>query len=233
MRITYLMLILIINCFVIAHAGDSDPDRANYRMSTGDRNAAFAWELYHGEKLKLTTRDERETFHTILSADLQTLEWEIHRPSEGTSAKAWRNGSTLEIRGKLEGKPLERIFNVGNAPWLQSLSVSLAHHLPKASGPREFWFIRPDTLEPHLLKVADVQAEHLALAGEAVSAWRVEIRPAGLFAALWRGDYWFRQSDRRFLKYRGAGGPPGTPMTEIDLLEEGIGRVQTEVIAPR
>lgn len=233
MRITYLILALTMNFCATAHAWNSGLDRVNYRMSTGARNATFTWELAHGETQKLTTRDERETFHTALSADLQTLVWEIHRPSEGTIAKAWRNGSTLEIRGELEGKPLERTFNVGNSSWLQSLSVSLAHHLPKAAEPREFWFIRPDTLEPHLLKVADVQNEHLVLAGEAIATWRVVIRPAGLFAALWRGDYWFRQSDRRFLKYRGASGPPGAPMTEIDLLEEGIGRVQTEAIAPR
>jgi hypothetical protein len=214
------MLAVAIACCPGAHAGEPGPDHAIYRETTGSRQGTFTWELVRGETLLLTTGDELETFRTRLAPDLQTLAWEVQRPQENTGAKAWRNGSSLMIRGELEGQPLERSFDVGDAPWFQSLSASLVRHLPRAGAEREFWILRPDTLEPHRLQVTDVRPETLQVGGEAVDTWRVEIRPTGLLSKFWHGNYWFRQADRRFLRYRGASGPPGSPITEISLIDE-------------
>jgi hypothetical protein len=127
----------------------------------------------------------------------------------------------LHLHGEQDGKPVVRSWEVGDLPWFQTLSVSLAHFLSPGAECGEFWILRPDTLELQRLKVAAVRKEQISFNGGTVATWCVEIRPTGLFSALWKGEYWFRQSDRRFLRYRGASGPPGAPMTEILLVGEG------------
>jgi len=232
-RFPLILLALAIVCSISAQAGQTATDHAIYRESTGNRQETFTWELAGGESPVLITSDSRESFRTRLSPDLQALAWEITRPAEKTCAKAWRDGHKLRIQGELQGKPLAREFAIDDTPWLQSLSVSLLRHLPSTAGQREFWIIRPDTLEPQRMQVSDVTEEVVTFSGESVATWRVEIRPAGLLSVFWKGNYWFRKADRRFIRFRGASGPPGTPDTEISLLDNYPVQANTTAVAPR
>lgn len=232
-RFPLLLLALASVCCGSALAGHHAIDHAIYRESTGNRQGTFTWELAWGEDPVLTTSDNRESFQTHMSPDLQTIDWNITRAAEKTCARAWRVGHKLMIQGELQGKPLLREFAIGDTPWLQSLSVSLLRHLPSTTGQREFWIIRPDTLEPQRMQVSDVTEEVLTFSGEPVATWRVEIRPAGLLSAFWKGNYWFRKADRRFIRFRGASGPPGTPDTEISLLDNYPVQANTTAVAPR
>lgn len=219
-RAIQLLLIPLLLFCTSAVAAEAPLGRAVYLETNGRRQMTFSWELARGKELVLTTRDERETFHTHLAPDFQTLAWELLRPEQQTWIKARREGASLTLSGELNGKPMAKSIDLGKIPWYQSLSVSLVRHLPEIGPEDEFWVIRPDTLEVCRMKVSAVVMEPLTVAGETVASWRVEIHPTGLLYAVWRGDYWFRRADRRFLFYRGASGPPGSSPTVITLLDE-------------
>lgn len=155
-----------------------------------------------------------------MSPDLQTVSWMVDRPEEQTIVNARRDGNSLVVSGQLAGRPFESETDLGDLPWYQTLSLSLLRHLPLIGTQPEFWIIRPDNMELQRMQVQNVREEISSHGGELVATWCIEIRPAGLLSAFWKGEYWFRKSDLRFLRYRGASSLPGAAMTEVSLLSE-------------
>jgi len=53
-----------------------------------------------------------------------------------------------------------------------------------------------------------------------VLARKVTLSRQGILAAFWQANFWFRESDRIFIRYQGTHGPPGTSETVVLLLQE-------------
>ena len=82
-----------------------------------------------------------------------------------------------------------------------------------------FWTVRPDNLDVLTLQATREGGGRLPMEdGGEVLANKVVIRLEGLMSALWSAEYWFRQGDDLFVRYRGTHGPPGVPETVITLV---------------
>jgi hypothetical protein len=197
------------------------PTTCHYLETRGQKSRQFIWTLEKGEAWALTAVDRRETHRTWLDENLHTQRWQLERAGDQTSVYAWRNGRNLHIEGTVEGRQLERTVTLDDKPWYQALSLSLRSQLGSAETNQEFWVLRPDTMEPVLLKVVRLENEVLDFGTGSMETFRVEIRPAGWKSAFWKGVYWFRRTDCSFVRYEGDSGPPGFPSTIITLIELG------------
>lgn len=191
---------------------------ADYRYVEieGDRRSVFTWDLEPGNPVRITVTQGPRRFVTWCRPDGATLRWEM-QDADGTHLTVERNGGRLEFRGQLGGSTLARQSAIDDAPWFQALSFSLRlmHHASPAS--QTFWTVRSDTLD-----VLKMQAQLLERAGEPAAgdsvARQVRVRVAGWQSALWHADYWFRERDDLFVRYRSVHGPPGTDATEVHLV---------------
>jgi hypothetical protein len=218
--IVYLLYILCPFCLdASAHAGNTLVER-HYLETTGEKQKNFSWVLANEEGWLLTAQDQQETHRAWLKDDFSTVRWNLVSADKSTDISVSRQGNRLHIKGILDGETCDRTLELNDKPWLQALSISLRTLLEDSDQNREFWMLRPDNLDLHLMQVSEVRATDLPFNGSTLPAWQVEIRPTGWKTYLWSAHYWFRQSDLCFLKYEGVSGPPGSPMTTIILNEE-------------
>lgn len=191
-----------------------------YLETTGKKQKTFDLTLHQTPTLTLTYQDDSEYCLTTFDPDLATRRWHLASADLQTRIEAVRRNETLTIEGVLSGQNFMRTHNLGDLPWYQALSVSLLAIIEHPNGPREFWILRPDTLDLHRMQVSELNEDDLELEGQVIPTWRLTIRLTGWQSYLWHAQYWLRQTDGRFVKYEGVSGLPGTPTTVIILTSE-------------
>lgn len=196
------------------------PVSARYLETTGEEQKIFQLILHATTPLTLTYQDDKESGLTTFDPELATRHWQLEAVDRQTCIAAVRRDETLSIEGTLSGQPIKRTLDLGDLPWYQALSVSLRAIIEHPNSPREFWILRPDTLDLHRMQVSELDEDDLELEGQVIPTWRLTIRLSGWQSFLWHADYWLRQTDGRFVKYQGVSGPPGSPATVIILTGE-------------
>ncbi|MDT8421909.1 MAG: hypothetical protein RQ754_15895 [Desulfuromonadales bacterium] len=202
------------------------PASTRYLETTGEEQKIFQLTLHATTPLTLTYQNDKESGLTTFGPDLATRHWQLESADHQTRIAAVRRNETLSIEGTLSGEPIMRTLDLGDLPWYQALSVSLRAIIEHPQGPREFWILRPDTLDLHHMQVSELIARTLELEGQVIPTWRLTIRLTGWQSYLWHAHYWLRQTDGRFVKYEGVSGPPGTPATVITLSSEEFAATQ-------
>lgn len=191
-----------------------------YRQQTGAKVEFFDWLLEKPGNFHLAAISDTETHRTILDSNLQTQSWTLAIPSTQTTIEARREGNRIFLTGRRRGQPIQEELLVDDAPWYQSMSLSLRGFLASPRTSMEFWTLRPDELKLLKLRVEKKGLETVRIAGRPTEAQRLEIRLTGLGALLGHSLYWFRPGDDLFLKYHGPTGMPGLVTTTITLDQE-------------
>lgn len=193
-----------------------------YRESTGDAHRLYDWRLEAGPPVKIVSTDDQRTFTNWCAEDGNTLKWQIETAA-GERLVALREGNRIHLSGRYRGESIERIFDIDEKPWFQPLSFSLRAIVDGDDNHRDFWTIRSDTLELLAMRAEREETETLAIGPETVAAVRIRVAPRGWKGMLWKCRYWFRAADGVFVRYHGVHGPPGTPPTVVELVDEGRG----------
>lgn len=213
-----LIFILMLLCARPLPAGTLEQHR--YLHQTGSNRHYFDWQLLdQGEALLLQTEQGQEHTQTRLNNELSTLSWQIQNPRINVDLKVERTDNTLQIKGLFQGDPVEQVVEIDSAPWLQALSISLRRFIDPAYQTIQFWTLRPDTLETHRLQVSRQGVETLNIAGIDTRAIKLKVELTGWKALFWSSYYWLREEDGVFLRYQGRNGPPGQPLTTIELID--------------
>ncbi|WP_321392288.1 hypothetical protein [uncultured Desulfuromusa sp.] len=196
----------------------SPVEEHHYLKKTGDKVIDFDWHLRSGEDLELTTTLGEERDVTRMRTDFSTHTWSVDDPATETAIDVVRKGNTIIFKGIFKGKEYHQTVAIDSAPWYQALSLSLRQFVDADRQHLEFWSIRPDTLDIHRLQVNRVAEEELEFAGIDQKLIKLKIQLTGLKAHFWSCYYWLRESDGVFLRYEGPSGPPGWPMTTVELI---------------
>lgn len=179
--------------------------------------AGYAVEL---ASLSSDGRAVRQTFRT--AADLSTLAWTFGDPARQMELAAVVQGDEIVLSGSFRGEKVDKRFSAGGAPWNQLFQMGLVPFVLGGEEKRQFRSI--GTQGPGELKIGKFTAtrqggEKLLLAGKEIETvhWRISL--SGLLSIFWHGDYWFRKSDGRFLRYRGKN-RSGGPLAVSELIQE-------------
>jgi hypothetical protein len=162
----------------------------------------------------------RQTFKT--AADLATLAWTFSDPVRGMDLAAAVQGNNIVLAGTFQGKKVGKRFAADGAPWNQLFQMGLGPFVLAKKEARAFRSI--GTQGPGELKIGKMSVtrkgdEEIELNGRKVAAVRVRISLSGLLSVFWHGDYWYRKSDGRFLRYRGKNRASG-PIAVSELIAE-------------
>jgi hypothetical protein len=153
----------------------------------------------------------RQTFRA--AADFSTLAWTFSDPARRMELAAGVQGDEIVLSGSFAGAKVDKRFAAGGAPWNQLFQMGLVPFVQGNDESRQFRSI--GTQGPGELKIGKFTVkrqgeEKVILAGKEVETVHLRISLSGLLSIFWHGDYWFRESDGRFLRYRGknrSGGP--------------------------
>lgn len=191
-----------------------------YEQINDNRTQTLHWSLTETEQgWRIDAREERGRVYLNQCLDSgETQRWQLNSNDLQVSARLV--DGELILVGVDDGHPIQRSRNLDGLPWFQPLSFSLAQVLATGRKSVTFWTIRPDNLSTVRLRAEHVGRETMEWQGQRVEVERVRVRPVGLLSFAWQADYWFRSSDRRFMRYESGSGIPGVPSTRIELLGE-------------
>lgn len=194
-------------------------EQHQYLKKTGSELIVFDWNLERGDDLKLTTDLGKERDITRMAVDFSTQSWSVDNPTTETNMEVLRKDNKLIFSGTFEGEKIEKTSTIDAAPWYQALSLSLRQFTDQSRNHSEFWSIRPDNLTVHHLQVSREAEEILNLNGISSTVIKLKIQLTGLKSAFWSCHYWLRKSDGLFVRYEGSSGPPGWPLTIVELMD--------------
>ena len=170
-----------------------------------------------GEGLRVqltTTRGDHVVDQVFLVAsDLSTRAWNFSDPARQMELAAAIQGEHIVLSGSVQGKRVDKRFAAAGPPWNQLFQMGLE---PFARSQRQAMAFRsigtqgPGELKIGKMSVTRKQDEEIELGGQKIDAVHLRISLSGILSMFWHGDYWYRRSDGRFLRYRGknrSGGP--------------------------
>lgn len=171
----------------------------------------------------------RQTFLT--DSDLSTISWTFSDPARSMELNASWQGGKIVLSGNAKGKKVAREFDGEGPAWNQLFQMGLGAFVE--SGAASFQFRSIGTQGPGELKIGKFTVnrkavESIDLAGKTVPAVRLRVSLSGLLSIFWHGDYWFRQGDGRFLRYRGKNRPGGPPAVSELVGEKADGMQKTD-----
>ena len=216
-------VILMIAAFLPGSVSGETVGKAEYTETTGSHRVDLvSWETPKPDGYLLHSQSNEGQVHDLfVDKSLRTLWWQFRDTGKDTDIRAVRMGDRIEIKGTMNGEPVERTDQIDAAPWYQSLERSLE---PLALGKRgaveQFWVVQPDTLAARKIQAQNEGVDRLQIEGKTVSAARVKISLPGFLALFWSSRYWYRMSDGKFVRFEGLHGPPGTPLTTVVLTAE-------------
>ena len=216
------IFILIVSFTFTALAKDTSSKSYNYLEKTGKVLVKINLQVQEQKSLIVSTSTRSTGKSSIYNSDhnLSNSQWQVKNSKENTDFTAKREGNHIVIKGKLNGETIDRKVKIDSDPWYQSLSLSLTT-LAKSDKPScLFWVLRPDSLKPIKMKARKLAGESLKIEGEDVEAEKIKVVLTGFKSMFWHGLYWYRKDNGLFIKYQGAKGPPGTPITTITLIKE-------------
>lgn len=188
----------------------------HYREITGKSVKRVQWQLERrGQDYALTYSAPGEQYVTITGPDYRTRSWSVSDANQKTTLTAEREGRTIVVRGRLQGRPVDRTIAIDDAPWYQATSLSLRELIASGDSECRFWTLRPGTLTAHKIRATkkDTQPDS-GLPGQPPLI-HIRLSLTGLLAPLWKSDYWFSLPDGVFYRFEGPSGPPGAPRTTI------------------
>lgn len=164
--------------------------------------------------------DNGEVTETVLAPDWATKRWELHNREEDTNLVAKRSGDLIIVQGRFKGKEVAKKIKIDGRPWFQAWNLSFGPFVLSGEGKREFWAIQDSDLKEFVMVVLREKEEALELNDEAVEAVKFKVTLNNWMSIFWSCNYWFRKSDGVFLRSEGANGPPGTPVTVMEMINE-------------
>lgn len=164
-----------------------------------------------------------EMMQTILGSDYATKNWELHNEEQDIKLAAQRSGNTIKVQGRFKGKEIAKEFKIDNRPWFQAWKLSFGPFVLSGETRQEFWTLRPYDLKECVMAVLREREETITINGQAVEAVKVKVTLNNYWMSkFWSVHYWLRRSDGVYLRSEGANGPPGTPITIMELVSEAL-----------
>ncbi|MDD4954889.1 MAG: hypothetical protein PHP17_02485 [Candidatus Omnitrophica bacterium] len=215
MKYIFLLLISLLFSF--------DLMAASYKFieKTGNCYTDIFWKV-NSEKYWTTLATKRgpEEYITTNDQQLNALEWRLTNTSNKTNITAKRQKNSIKVTGTFRGKPIERNIRIDKNPWYQPMSFSLSKFIKSKKKVITFWTLNPEDLKPYKMKAFNYGKEIITVNDNEIKTYKVKIILTGLRSFFWHAFYWYRTDDGALIQYKGVDGPPTSPITVINLVEE-------------
>lgn len=198
-----------------------------YQEKTGDQTTVHRFVIdkeSDGFKIQLTSTFPDKVFEQVFYVDgsLKSTGWEFSNEKKNTKVSARLEDDMVVLTGIHEGKAISKKFKVRGEFWNQTFNFGLRDFSIGESDKIRFCAIGvegPGEMKMGKFTVTKEGTEKTIVNGEEVETIRIKITLSGMLSVFWHGDYWYRQTDGRFIKYRGKNAPR-QPVSESQLVQE-------------
>ena len=167
----------------------------------------------------ITMKDEYRDSRHYFEPEGYTIRWEHSDTKLGHDFDVVRMGEKVAIQGTFQGKTIDKTVEIDEDMWTNKVDHALSDWVRSDEEEVEFWILKLSSdLDPLKIRAEKVGYEVINLNHRTFQTIKVKLTLCGFFLShLWSSYYWYRKEDGLFLKFRGAMGRPGTPLTTIEL----------------
>ena len=179
-----------------------------FTVETGDKISKVSYDgKMEGGFLKYVFDHGSTKYYMTFNDKFETVEWKISEPSKGTDFKAVKKGDSVVLKGKFNGRDIDRVDKLNGQPWYQQMGISAGHVLN--GGTVKFYCLRPTDLDGFFMTATEMGEVNYR--GKTVH--RVKAAPVGIGAKFWSCDYYYDCKDLTYAGYKAVEGGPGTPVS--------------------
>ncbi len=206
----------LILCFF---ALPSDGKTLTYFRTTGSERVNTIIKIAESPKgMTITKHNKQEDVKIVCDKRGGTLRWEFSSKKIRAKLIVVRQKNWLKVKGKLNGKPVDKALEIDGAPWYQDVGFNAKRFILSSANTIKFWSFHPQKLTVYRMKMEKIGTETLTIKGNKIEAVKTKVRIDKFFLSMmWSALHWNRKSDGLFLKYKSRHGGPGTPMTNVIL----------------
>lgn len=153
-----------------------------------------------------------QTHEIYLDKNFATTKW-INTKPDKTIDTYTRDGEFIIAEVIRDKKTLLVKKNIDSDPWYASMEYGLGQFFRGGEQSVEFWNILPTNLETYKMKAEILTSEMIEVEGVLTQTLKVQVTINGIPFLLFHFLYWFRESDGLFVRFEGAKGIWGTPLT--------------------
>ena len=170
----------------------------------------------------LTLEEYKLHSEHIFNPRIGTQQWALRDDKSNHDFVAKRDGDLIHIQGTFHGKPVDKEVDIDEHVWFNKLDHGLSSFAISDQKQISFWVLKLlSDLDPIKMTAEKEGIERIEVGGKSYEAVKVKlVLDHFILSKLWAARCWYRTSDGLFLRYQGANGRPGTPVTTIDLKEE-------------
>lgn len=193
-------------------ASNASAQQRTYIKTLGDKQISTITmsESRNGDKIiARVTEGRRVEIHTM-DAGRTTIAFQVIDPDKRTDATVTLNSGIYTIKGKLNGKAIDRTEKGSGNPWYQNPEIN-GVHLFKGKQNLKYEAIRPDNLDLSTLKNTDKGTQTI----DGMEVTQLLTTNTGPFAGVWTCSYCFDPKTGVFVLYKSVEGAPGTSETKI------------------
>ena len=203
------LVILATNCWTL-----------EYLRTTGDDVTTEYYNTSMQEDYLVRTYQNSNEKNVNFINDLETLRLQVLDSENESKIEIYVSDERFIIAIAEDDSVSYKEMSKKPIPWYQSISYSVGQHFLNSLEDIKFYIFSSQKLNFYTMKAKFLGKEVINLNNNQINAIKVKVSASGLKAKFWHSFYWFRESDGLFLKYKGRNGPPGTPITTIELKED-------------
>lgn len=214
--ICVLFITIILLIAVNANAGE----KWSYRETTANETLEYSIQVT-GEtsgvvNMKIVSPDSSQEYDNDMGNGA-TLRWAMNK--NGRIMRGVRQGNSIEFSDELNGKITTESKKIDGDLWIQPIEYGL-QWLVRDQDKNKcfFWTISPSDGSIIKLVAKKNGVERITIGDREYDTAKVRLTVSGWKSMFWSVDYWFRESDGLFLKFKGAYGFVGTPETVTELI---------------
>lgn len=180
-----------------------------YKESAEDGERTHKYQIESdstGYKISATISGEEtlETHVVVTDSAGATIKWRYTNSERETDVKAYRQENVIYLKGSDKDGKIDEKFDIDSRPWHEFFPLDLEQFAISHEKEMEFWAI--GTFGPGYMKITDFIAKRketdtIEFGSDTVEAVRIQVHMKGWKSIFWKGNYWFRKSDGRYLWY--------------------------------
>ena len=197
--------------------------RYHYVSTTEDRpHDILVTKRKKGNSNVLTLEEYKLHSEHIFAPQIGTKQWALRDDKSNHDFVAKRDGELIHISGTFRGEPIDKEVDIDESVWFNKLDHGLSAFAVSDQEEISFWVLKLlSDLDPIKMIAEKEGTERITVDGTSYEAVKVKlVIDHFILSKMWSARCWYRTSDGLFLRYEGANGRPGTPVTTINLKKE-------------
>ncbi len=221
------LYLFLVSCFTGNYA---NAQQYHYVSTTADHahDITVTKEKKSGADV-LTLEEYKLYSQHVFHPTMGTKQWVLHDKKVDHNFVARRTDNAIHIKGNFHGKPVEKTVEIDEDVWFNKLDHGLSAFAVSDQEALSFWVLKSlSDLDPIKMTAEKEGPERIKMGEQTYDAVKVKLTLNHfILSKLWSARCWYRASDGLFLRYEGANGRPGTPVTVIELQKKTTSLTET------